>query len=136
MSWRIKTLLFNYIIIKTEHDLESDDFNDLLILEKEIERLYKAKILSNTELSILKAVATEGGTSPAALKLGRSVTYVTEMLNRTCTKLEKITGSTLLDSEYLSDLKERQKLSDEDITKLEEYMNSKFRFKMKRKMND
>jgi hypothetical protein len=136
MSWRIKILLFNYIKIKTEQDIESDDFNDLLLLEKEIEKLYDAKVISSTELSILKEVARLGGTSPAAEKLGRSITYITEMLNRTCAKIESTVGSAFLDSEYLAGVKEKYSLSDSDIIKLQEYMNSRYRFKTKRKINE
>lgn len=136
MSWRIKTLLFNYVRIKTEQDIESDDFNDLIVLEKQIEKLYISKILSEEELKVLKAVAETGGVSPAAEKLGKSIFYTTEVLNRTCIRIENIVGNEFMDSKYLENLKEKYFLSDEDIEKLRAHMNSKYKFKIKRKPNE
>ena len=44
--WYIQHLLKNRLEIRTNGDIESDEFNDLIIIEKKIKSLYMADIIS------------------------------------------------------------------------------------------
>lgn len=136
MSWRIQTLLLNHNQIHESHNLESDDYNDLLVLEKKIKDLYLSKEISDKELNLIKAILVSSSYSGAGKLLGTSRFTVSKRYTRLCNKIANIIGGDFLDSLYLNDLKSRYELSDDNVEKLKKYMGSKFKHKTLRKTND
>ena len=56
MSWYLEIFLKNKLEIKSKLDLESDEYNDLLVIEKKIEGLHSAGIISDQEVLLIKYV--------------------------------------------------------------------------------
>lgn len=125
MSWIIQSLLNNREHIKIEADLESDQFNDLIILEKAIEILQEKGLLSEEDIDILLGYGTEDTKQKKAERAKKRVAL--------CERVAYHMGGYFTDEGYLSYMQEKYALPDEQVEILRKYINSEYKHRIMRK---
>lgn len=136
MSWLVENLLRDKIKIRSLGDIESDEFNDLLVVEKKINDLASSGIISKNELKILDYVSDGKFMSKSRIQLGRHRTSVFRAFRKTCDKVALYLGDYFTDDGYINYMKGKHHLTDEQILKMIKYMNNRFRYKIMRKTNN
>lgn len=132
MSWYVQDLLRNRLAIKAKADLESDQYNDLLIVEKKIDELSKSGIISNKELALIDFISD--GRPMRGFSKDKLTTIISIL--RLCNKIAFFTGGYFTDEGYLHELKRKYNLTDEQVEKANQYMKSKFKNKLRRTFNE
>lgn len=134
MSWIIQSLLKNSIEIKTQSDLDSDDFNNLLIVEKKIKEMRKDGLLTQKDIDLLEQISdgkplynTENSTNKSKIALARKFYKI-------CERIAFALGDEFTDEGYLSALQKKQHLTDEEVEKGRKYMKGRYRYKIMRKL--
>lgn len=136
MAWYINHLIKNRIEIKSKLDLESDEYNDLLVIEKKIEDLHKAEIISDKEMSLLKYVEDGKSMSNSKSGFGKNRVSVSRSFDNLCNKIAFYVGGYFTDDGYADYMKTKYDLTDEQLNKMLDYMKSKYKNKIIRKIND
>lgn len=131
MSWIIQTLLRNSIQTKEEHKMDSDSYNDLLILEKRIENLHKERVVTDFELDLIDYFSGKKPDNEKIRSMDRSV--VQRKFTTLCNKLAYYLGGMFTDEGYLNYLQNKYNLSEEQIEELKTYMKGKHRHTLSRK---
>ena len=132
MSWYIQTLLINkykikesiYIEKNGKYDLDSDIYNDLLIVERKIEELYRANLLSDFELKIINSISLETPYRKIGEELNCSVSLIRITFRQTCEKISFSIGGVFTDDGYLNYLIKKYRLTSQDAKKIDEIMIS------------
>lgn len=132
MSWYIKNLIqyadsirnniYTESGIEVDLDLEDEDYNNLLIVEKKIKDLYESELLSTKELSIIQEVS-QGKTFlelESVLDLNRNT--IAKVFNLVCDKIAFILGNQFTNEGYLNYMKIKHNLSEEQIESLKVFM--------------
>lgn len=133
MSWIVQNLVRNSPALKSTHDIDSDEYNNLLLIEKEIDRLIKLNILSQRERTILEMLSNGATTYDLTLKLNSSRVTIDKEIKKVCELLAYFLGGEFTDAGYLNYMQEKYSLSDDEISSLKEYMNGKYSKRIKRK---
>jgi hypothetical protein len=133
MSWYIQLLTKNKIEIKSKADLESDEYNDLLVIEKKINDLYNAGIISEQEMLLLEYV--EDGKPMANSKegFGKNRISLANDFENLCSKIAFYMGGYFTDDGYANYMCEKYNLTDEQVERMITYMKSKYKNKLLRK---
>ncbi len=135
MSWICQYLLRNKEIITSEPDIDSDQYNDLLVIEKKIEELHEEGFLSDLDLYIIDLVSDGRPIKDLEKSLDRSRITISKTFIQICNRIAYFLGGYFTDEGFLENMKQNYRLSDEDIEKLNSYINGKFKHKlMKRKL--
>lgn len=130
MSWLVQSLLRNKVKIKTSPDLESDEYNDLLIIEKKVESLANEGILSEKELTLLLYISDGKSLVDSQMEFGKNRWDLAKDFSSICTKIAFYAGGYFTDEGYISYMTDKYKLNDEQIKKLEIYMKGKYKNKL------
>ncbi len=112
----------------TDPLIESDEFNDLLVVEKAIEELKDMNLLSQRDLKVLEREV--GGYYNR--KNGKRKTQSKEFSNL-CERIAYFIGGYFTDEGYISYLVKKYRLSQEQATVIRVYMKSKYKNKILRK---
>ena len=128
MSWYISTLLKDSRRIRQTSDIESDEFNDLIIVEKQIEVLHKKGAISEKEMKIIDAMKTNRSSYDLSreLKINRGVIY--KIFNSITERLAYYLGDEFTDIGYISYMTTKYNLTEKEITKLVKYMHGKYKY--------
>lgn len=135
MSWYIETLLINResirasIVVKanrySDHvyiNLTGNDYNNLLLVEKLIKKLYESGNITNKEIEVINLVAT----TKSLRDLEKESTTARHSLSRifynVCKKLAFILGGEFTDEGYLNYIQRKYKLNVEQVDQAREYM--------------
>lgn len=150
MSWTVKTLLrdrykirsrimqkqelnLNFGFTNDEYedilddrsfilDLEDDDYNDLLLVEKKINDLHVLGILSDLEVRVL-TLYSEGATFGDIEKdVELSRNSIIKCLNQACNKIAFSLGDTFTNKGLAVFISEKYELTPEEIKKLEDFI--------------
>jgi len=125
MSWRVQALLLNSELIRTQSDIDSDDFNDLLVLETKIKELFKAGVITAYELNMINLVQTTNSLEDVGRKLDRSRMAVSRDFVKLCNRLAFTLGNGFTDDGYIEDIIRRYRLDTEDELLLKSFIQSK-----------
>lgn len=136
MSWLIETLLLNRADIKVEPDFESDDYNNLLLVEKAITELVKDGYIEPFELAILNYVSTNKSYTELENILGISRNTLSKYFRGIADRISFSLGHEFTDEGYLSYMQEKHRLSEEDVEKMRDHINSRYRHTIRRKTDD
>lgn len=118
--------------IKSNPDFESDDYNNLLMIEKKVSELKNKNLLSSIELTII-GLMSEGKTFGDLEKILRmSRVTISKIFIKSCYKISYSLGGIFTDSGYIDYMKEKYKLTEKEVERLEEYIVSKFKHKIMR----
>lgn len=131
MSWIVQSLLNNRVVIKEQNEIESDEYNDLLLIEKKIDSLKRDGLLSDEELETISEATgdTPGFYSKSRVKretLQRKFTAI-------CDRLAFYLGGYFTDEGYLDYMRKKYRLDEEQLEVLRTYMKSVYKHKIIRK---
>ena len=135
MSFLIEHLLIESLILKEEHDLESDSYNDLLIIEKKIKELKEKGLFTENEYKILTLISEGYFYEDVEKILGIGRATVSKIFTETCNRLSYYLGGNFTDEGTIDDLKERYRLTEKQIKILEDYIKSRYRHKIRHSKN-
>lgn len=131
MSWIVESLLNNRDRIREDGDIESDEFNDLLIIEKMIKKLQGGGRLSEIDVEILFSPVSSDYKVDERSESEKKVFY--QKKTKLCQKLAYYLGGYFTDDGYLDYMQKKHKLSDMQIENLKKFMKSKYKNKIMRK---
>ncbi len=127
MGWYTEYLLLHRDDIKAKEDILSDEYNDLLTLEREVKNFIKQDLFNQREYEVLKLMVRfksfnyvseiTGMERRAVVKIFRSVVY----------RLSIVLGGTFTDDGYLDYLKNKYELTSEQLDTAARYMKSEFK---------
>jgi hypothetical protein len=132
MSWICQSLLRNRISIKTKQDIDSDEFNDLLVIESKIKDLHRDGFLSDLDIYIIDLVADGRPIRELEATLGKSRVTVSRAFIQICERIGYFLGGYFTDEGFLDNMKHSYKLSEEDMDKLRLHIDGKFKHKLLR----
>jgi len=133
MSWYINHLLKNGVEIKTKSDIESDEYNDLIVVERKIKDLHNANIISDQELLLIDYVSDGKPMAHSKKGFGKNRMTIGKDFRNLCNKIGFYLGSYFTDDGYVEYMKEKYELTDEDVKKMINYMTSRYKNKLLRK---
>jgi hypothetical protein len=132
VSWIIQTTLRNREIIREKHDIDSDEFNDLIVIEKKIEELYREGFLSDMDIFIINGISDGSNITELTDSLGKSRIVIGRTFVQICDRVAYFIGGYFTDEGYLNHMREDYKLSEDDLDKLRTYMGGRFKHKLMR----
>jgi len=114
---------------------ESDEFNDLLLIEKTIVELYKDGIITKADINLVELVGMGMYFPDVAKKMGTGIIAdtVADRFMKICTLTGHKLKNIFSDEEVCKTLKEKHKLTDKEVGQLRRYMKSKLKNKLIRK---
>lgn len=133
MSWLTEYLLRNSFEIKRTHDFDSDQYNNLLLIEKRISTLLKDGFITDSDIKILKLLSYGTTFEDVSEQLNLSRETVSKRFTSICDKISFSLGDVFTDEGYLSYLQSKYRLSEEELLKIKDYMGSKFKNKLLRR---
>jgi len=135
MSWITQHLLRNKESILSEPDLDSDEYNNLLVILGKIKELYREGFLSDMDLYIIDLVSDGRPIKDLEESIDKNRITLSKTFIQICSRISYFLGGYFTDEGFLENLKANYRLTDEQIEKLREYMSGKFKHKlMKRKI--
>lgn len=126
MSWRVRNLILNSINIKSNPDLESDDYNDFLLIEKAFTNLDNNGYISDKEKSILREILISGTFKAVSRKLNLNKKTVSRIYRVLCNKIAFYLGGEFTDDGYIEYMAEKYNLTDDKVSKLKEIISGKY----------
>jgi hypothetical protein len=125
MSFLVEYLLLNRESIKREADFESDDYNNLLLVERCIKNLYQTGRLSKKELINLDAFSIYNDEKVVAVRLKEHFYTVLSIFKTTCNRIAFELGSYFTDEGYVDYLTKAHNLYPHEIEILRKYIKRK-----------
>jgi hypothetical protein len=137
MSWIVQRLLMETPQIKEVHDFESDDYNNLLIIEKKVTQMVENELFSMQETEILSLIR-EGylfGDIESLIGLGRDT--VSKIYKNICERIAFSLGGEFTNDGFIREVSKKNHLSKEEQEKLVRFMDSNLKHKvLRRPTND
>lgn len=133
MSWIIQTLLRNSLEIRSKQDIESDEFNDLMIVESKIKSLCEDGIISDEEMELIRYI--EDGKPLVGSKevLGKNRIAIAKDIESLCNKIAFYLGGYFTDDGYIDYMQTKYELTEQQVGELVDYMRGKYKNKLIRK---
>lgn len=136
MSWLVETLLLNRETLKTNPDFNSDDYNNVLIIEKAITDLIISGNIAPFELALLNFVISNQSYTALEKVLGVSRNTISRYFRGICDKISYYLGSEFTDEGYLAYMQEQYKLTDKEVNKMRRHIKSRYRHSIRRNTNE
>lgn len=114
-------------------DLENNDYNNLLLVEKTLHKLVQNKQLSCKEIIILNNVLQYKSFSQIERETGMSRLTIVKFFENICDRVAFILGDSFTDEGYLDSLVEKYNLTEPEVEKARKYMNSNKQYYVLRK---
>jgi len=133
VSWYVSSLLKNSLSIKTDSDFESDQYNDLLVIEKKIDELYKLGLISDDEIRLIEYISDGKPLVNSMDGFGKNRISSAIQFNKLCNKIAFFAGGYFTDDGYIEYMRRKYNLTDEQVNRMSQYMKSKFKHKLRRK---
>jgi hypothetical protein len=136
MSWFIQTLLLDRDRIRSEIDFESNDYNNLLIIENKIKELLSNNTLTNKELFMLDIIITSGSYDSAGDILDITRQTASKYFRAICNKISFSLGGEFTDNGYLEYMAKKYNLDNEQVNKMREHMESSYKHAIRRQYDE
>ncbi len=133
MSWIIQSLLRSSVELKSQSDINSDEFNDLMIVESKISNLHADGLLSNEEMSLIKYIEDGKPMVDSKKGFGKNRISLSRDVVTLCNKIAFYIGGYFTDDGYIDYMKNKYNLTDEQLSDMSDYMRSKYKNKLIRK---
>lgn len=134
MSWIIQSLLRSTVEIKTQQDIDSEDYNNLLIIEKKIKDMSSDGLLSSKDLEILEKVSDGKPLDEAGEQILKSRITLARKFYAICDRIAYALGGEFTDEGYLSSIQRKHHLTEEEVDKARKYIKGRFKYKIMRKL--
>lgn len=105
-------------------NLEDDVYNDLLIVERKVKDLVKAKMLTKKEIIILRKILEGKNIADIESESGISRITVSKIFSELCDRIGYLLGGEFTDEGFLDYLKDKYKLNNEQLETLTEFLGS------------
>jgi hypothetical protein len=132
MSWKIETIILNRLRLKEEHNLESDDYNNLLIVEKKAKELFELGIITELEAKFLNFFSNGATLIDVHNETTLSKETILLVFRRACEKISFCLGGEFTDFGTVDELVEKHGLTEEQVDALIKYMHSEYKHKLSR----
>ncbi len=132
MSWLVETIIRDRLRIIEKHNIESDEFNNLLIIEKKISELVKIGTIDLFELAILEYVSSQKPYSELEKLLGISRNTLAGYFKKICGRLSYSLGGIFTDEGFLEYMRVTNRLTEEQVDSMREHIASKYRHTIRR----
>lgn len=136
MAWLVENLVRNSSTLKSKSDPESDEYNNLLIIECKINELYKLNILTQREMIILQDLSNGATTNDLVVRFSSNRITIAKDIKKICELIAYYLGGEFTDEGYLNYMQEKYELTNEEIRSLREYMNGKHSRRLMRRRNN
>ncbi len=133
MSWIIESLIRDRWELKHNPDINSDSYNNILIIEKAIKELLEDKLITTLEVQIVNIISEGYTFSDIETKLGISRETTSKIFINTCKKIAYYLGGEFTDEGLIEHMELQYKLTPIQIDKLRKFMHSKLKHKIARK---
>lgn len=133
MSWIIQTLLRDRPYLLESHNLDSDDYNNLLLVEKKIDTLYKAGLLSISDLDIIRAVSRGDSVTDLEKNLNLNRITISKKFIKLCDRVAYFMGGVFTTEGYISQVARNNRLTLDQVKILRNYISGKYKHKIIRK---
>ena len=130
MSWMVQHLLMNSELIHAQPDFESDEYNNLLVVESKINDLIKKGLISKHEKKVIDMFSDGKSLGDLETLLGINRVTVSKVFKEACDKVSFSLGGAFTDSGYVDYMVEKYKLSEEEADKLDKFIKSNLRHKI------
>jgi hypothetical protein len=127
MGWYIEYLLLHSDEIKATEDVDSDQFNDLLTVEKAIKTFVCKSLFADREYEVLILMMRFRSFNYVSDLTGIERRIIVKTFRSVVYRLSVVLGGIFTDEGYLDYLKNKYKLTDTQIDKASKYMKSEFR---------
>lgn len=130
MSWLIQNLIINREYIKESLD---DVYKEHLLTFEGIEkRLASDNLLNKDELKLFNSFVKNRSVKKTAVELKISLPTAAKRINFVCNKLADLCGYEFTDEGYLEYMKNKYKLTNQEVNTMKKYMKSKFKYRLMR----
>lgn len=133
MSWIVQRLLMDSPRIRETHDMDSDEYNDLLIIEKKINDMKKRSLITPVESTILSYIVQGYLLDDIENFCGISRETISKIFKSLCEKISYSIGGEFTDDGYIEEIAKRNRLTDQEQDILKNFMSSKLRHKVMRR---
>jgi len=133
MSWLVEMLLLRKAYIRETHSLDSDDFNNLMSVEKEVVRMISTGTISKRDQMILDAVISGKPFHILEKEINLSRVTISKVFKNVCDKIGRNLGGEFTDKGYIEYLADQYRLTDAQVRKLQKHIKSRFRHKVTRR---
>lgn len=131
MSWIIASLLNDKNYIRERNEIDSDEFNDLLMVERAVETLTNRGLLSKEDLEILALMSGDKVGFMEKQKSQKETIY--KKYVTICERIAYYMGGYFTDDGYISYITKKHGLTEEQEIILHNYINSPFKHKIAKK---
>lgn len=128
MSWIIQSLLNDKNYIKERNDIDSDEFNDLLIVERAVKTLVSKGLINEEEQDIIALVSGDKVGFMEKQKSQRET--IMKKYVAVCERVAFFMGGYFTDDGYITYIAKKHNLTLEQEVLLHRYINSPFRHKI------
>jgi len=135
MSWIVQRLLIEKLKLKENPDFESDDYNDLLLIEKALKNLREKNQITSLEYIIVDYIAEGYQVEDIEKFVGIRRQTIARIYKDVCNRIAFYLGGSFTDDGLIEDLRKEYNLSKEQVANLDDYMHSKYRHKLSRRSN-
>ena len=132
MSWIVQSLLNKRSEIRAQSDINSDEFNDLMVIERAIKELHNKGLLTSYEMAILKHVSDGNSAWRASETLGKDRDTVGKDYQRLCERVAFYLGGYFTNDGYIDYMTQKYKLNEEQVETMRAYINSRYKNKLLR----
>lgn len=133
ISWIVQRLLMETPQIKEIHDFESDDYNNLLVIEKKMASMISNKMFSEQESIIINYIR-EGylfGDIESFIGVGRDT--ISKIFKNICERIAFSLGGEFTNDGFIREVSKKNKLSIKEQEKLAKFMDSNLKYKILRR---
>ena len=136
MSWIVQSLLRNKDEIKTKADIDSDDYNNILLIEKAITDLVKIGAINEREERLLSLISDGSSYEELEEEYHLNRKAISTHFITLCDRLALYMGDEFTDEGYLEYMVDKYNLDQTQRETLQNFMKGKFKHKTIRKINN
>jgi len=128
----VRENIFNGSGLFVTTDLDDDDYNNLLVVEKKISDLVDDGLIAPKELEIVTAMSTNKSLKNICEELNLSRWTISKIFSTTCEKIAYSLGGVFTDDGYIEYMVNKYNLNTKHINKLETYIKGAYKHKVRR----
>jgi len=113
-------------------DIESDEYADLLVVEKKISDLHTEGFLSDMDIYIIDLVSDGRPIRELEKAIDKSRITISRVFIQICERVAYFLGGYFTDEGFIENMSLNYRLSASDIDSLRLYINGKFKHKLMR----
>lgn len=114
-------------------DFESEEYWNLLTIEKKIKEMFESGLLTEFEIRILDSIAEEKALTDLETVHKLSRQTISKHYSRVCAKIAYALGGEFTDDGYLEYMRRKHNLTNEQVEKMIEHIESKYKHRIRRK---